>query len=94
MTQMRKTQNRVILILLGVIILVFLLVIGIGIFSVRYVLVSKSVEQNTENDISITADDGIKLVASECIASSMGYSCSFLSYIPFLYETICQEISR
>lgn len=62
MTQMRKTQNRVILILLGVIILVFLLVIGIGIFSVRYVLVSKSVEQNTENDISITADDGIKLV--------------------------------
>ena len=57
MTQMRKTQNRVILILLGVIILVFLLVIGIGIFSVRYVLVSKSVEQNTENDISITADD-------------------------------------
>lgn len=42
--------------------MVFLLVIGIGIFSVRYVLVSKSVEQNTENDISITADDGIKLV--------------------------------
>lgn len=78
MIQMRKTQNRVILILLGVIILVFLLVIGIGIFSVRYVLVSKSVEQNTENDISITADDGIKLVASECIASEATHQWAIL----------------
>ncbi len=69
MTKMRKTSNRVILILLGVVILVFLLVIGIGIFSVRYVLVPKRLEQSSEKDISITADDGIKLVASEYIAS-------------------------
>lgn len=68
MTKMRKTSNRVILILLGVVILVFLLVVGIGIFSVRYVLVPKSVEQSTEKDTLITADDGIKLVASEIIA--------------------------
>lgn len=68
MTYIRKTTNKIILILLGVFILVFLLVVGIGIFSVRYVLVPKSVEQSTEKDTLITADDGIKLVASESIA--------------------------
>lgn len=65
---MRKTSDRIYKILSWIAILVVLLVVGIGIFSVRYVLVPKSVEQSTEKDTLITADDGIKLVASESIA--------------------------
>ena len=78
MTYIRKTTNKIILILLGVFILVFLLVVGIGIFSVRYVLVPKSVEQSTEKDTLITADDGIKLVASESIAPEANHKWAIL----------------
>lgn len=68
MVDMREVLNKIISILLGIVILVILVVVGIGIFSVRFILVSQNTQQNTKKNISIISEDGTKLVAYESIS--------------------------